>query len=183
VKYKPISYNIKVIDNTIRLRKRPALITFYMYVPALIFLLLAILTGWTEDFEGESFISNAGGFFIIFGALASLGSLFYNLNCGIDGKGMFYRNQSHYIAVNYLDPENLNNSIYKEAYEDCLSEIKNNTFSGSYWSNVFRELNQEIRGLKFAEQKAKSESINSIPRKDYVSIMKDTNAMYLKGFK
>lgn len=83
-------------------------------------------------------------------------------------------------SVSYFYKKHLDIPIYKEAYQECLSEIKTGTFDNYEWQEIFHKLSSEAVRLKEGEKKIKK--IN-IPKRDFAGELKDSNDMYLKGLK
>lgn len=77
--------------------------------------------------------------------------------------------------INHFDPKNMNNIIYKKAFDDCVEEIKNGDFVSEAWSKIFQDLNIEIDRIKSLEKQQKI----AIDRLDYAKVLKDANKLYL----
>lgn len=75
----------------------------------------------------------------------------------------------------HFDPKNMNNIIYKKAFDDCVEEIKNGDFVTDAWDTIFRNLNDELYEIERQEKKKKI----AIDRLDYAKVLKDANELYL----
>lgn len=83
-------------------------------------------------------------------------------------------------SIYYFNKEHLDIPLYKEAYEECIRDIKANSFDEDEWNNIFKGLSREAERLKEGEKQIKK--IN-IPKRDFAGELKDSNDMYLRGIK
>lgn len=152
---------------------------FIILSPGLIASVIASMTRWDEydpasgDFAptiigGSAFIMLFFGFIICF---------FW---CIAREQGLFKFKKKQRYGVSYLTQDYLDIPIYKEAYEECLSEIKAGTFDKNEWSNIFYKLSLEAERLKEGDKKIKK---ITIPKRDFAGELKESNDMYLKGIK
>ncbi len=74
---------------------------------------------------------------------------------------------SRQYLVRGLDPKNASHPIYKQAMDDMLKDIKNDTFDQNFWSNTFIKLNLEMPKTPLTQR----------DRVNYVEMMKDMNKL------
>lgn len=149
-------------------------------IPSIILGIFAEIYGWFYDFGNDgnvdmSWLSILFTIVTLVWAVSTLVLLLAEWPVSFKPK--------EYISVKYLEPFYAYNNIYKEAINDCIEEIKSGTFDEPTWRIIFVGLNKQMQELIDAEAIAKSEAIKAIPRKDYNAWMKETNELYLGGFK
>lgn len=151
----------------------------FIWTPGLICLYYTCFAiGW-DHYEngiktGPTGISN---FALVFLIIAFFGTFLYT---GITEKFPINLKKSQEYSIYYFNKEHLDIPLYKEAYEECIRDIKANSFDEDEWNNIFKGLSREAERLKEGEKQIKK--IN-IPKRDFAGELKDSNDMYLKGLK
>lgn len=155
-------------------------IHFLMWLPGLFLTFYSsFVNGWdTYDENGMYLYTNLSGIFaiifLILGLFAS-GALM-----AITEKYPISIKKYKEYSLLYFNQNHLDIPIYKEAYKECIQDIKNDNFDRTEWNVIFRNLSSEADRLKEGEKQIKK--IN-IPKRDFAGELKDSNDMYLKGIK
>lgn len=152
---------------------------FAILSPGLVASVIASMTRWDEydPASGEWVPTIIGGsaFVMLF-----FGFIICFFWCIAREQGLFTFKKKQRYGVPYLTQEHLDIPIYKEAYQECLYEIKIGTFDKYEWQRIFQKLSREAERLKEGEKQIKK--IN-IPKRDFAGELKDSNDMYLRGIK
>lgn len=152
---------------------------FIILSPGLIASVIASMTRWDEydPASGEFAPTIIGGsaFVMLF-----FGFIICFFWCIAREQGLFKFKKKQSYGILYLNEDHLDIPIYKEAYKECLEDIKNNNFDRTEWSVIFRNLSSEADRLKEGDKQMKK---ITIPKRDFAGELKESNDMYLKGIK
>lgn len=155
-----------------------------LFSPAIICLVLSLIFGFTTDGEyaGTYAVSWSAGLFYFFtgAALFLLMMIFWD---SMSLPKVFNFKKPKNINVRNLRPDYLSDDIYKEAYNDCIEEIKAGTFDERFWTTTFFNLDTEKEQTDRIIKEKLAEEIKAIPRKNYTEWMKERNQMFLEQYK
>lgn len=182
-KYTPERDSIKVKESGV-IWNKDSIGYLALFSPAIICLVLSLIFGFTVDGEhaGTYAVSWSAGLFYFFtgAALFLLMIIFWE---GMSLPKLFNFKRPKNIKVRNLRPDYLSDGIYKEAYNDCIEEIKAGTYDETIWSRTFSSLNEEKENTDRIIKEKLAEEIKAIPRKNYAEWMKERNQMFLEQYK
>ena len=155
------------------------LVHLFIWAPGLITLYYTCFKyGWDNYEDGVKISATTiSNFAILLLSFAVLISAFYT---GITEKFPISFKKYKSYSITYFNKGHLDIPIYKEAYKECIQDIKNDNFDRTEWNVIFRNLSSEADRLKEGEKQIKK--IN-IPKRDFAGELKDSNDMYLRGIK
>lgn len=152
------------------------LISFLIMLPGLYFFYWCCANGWDNYDENGNWVSAN----VWQGCIAIMGSIFGLLATAfviLVVDKVWWKNKTFksYNLGWQFNKDYFYLDLYKEAYEDCLAEIKAGAFNESYWKKSFSDLSDQCEVF---EKKQKALREEQMPRKDYALAMKTFNQQY-----